>query len=304
MSRITLSRDFAARGFSPDELARMTRDGELVHLRRGAYAEPAGPDQDPRLAHLRLIEATLSQCGSGAVVSHTSAAVVHDLPVWSEHLDRVHLTRDRRGGGRTRRWVCVHGSPLDAADVVETGGWPVTSLARTVVDLGCMLPLVQAVAAGDPALARTNRGEIETVLKGQAGRTGIGRARRAVELLDPRSESAGESFSRIVFHLGGLPRPEPQYHVFTRDGRLVGRSDFGWPEFGVLGEFDGKTKYGRLLRKPGQTAEDVLVEEKRREDRLRALGWIVIRWMWSDLIHPDPLLARLQETFARGQRLA
>src|SRR5918998_74827 len=281
MSRITLSRDFAARGFSPDELARMTRDGELVHLRRGAYAEPAGPDQDPRLAHLRLIEATLSQCGSGAVVSHTSAAVVHDLPVWSEHLDRVHLTRDRRGGGRTRRWVCVHGSPLDAADVVETGGWPVTSLARTVVDLGCMLPLVQAVAAGDPALARRERGEIETVLKGQAGRTGIGRARRAVELLDPRSESAGESFSRIVFHLAGLP----------------------WPEFGVLGEFDGKKKYGRLLRKPGQTAEDVLVEEKRREDRLRALGWIVIRWVWSDLIHPEPLLARLQEAFARGQRL-
>ena len=50
MSRISLSRDLTAGGFSPDDLARMTRAGELVHVRRGAYAEPAG-DLDPRLAH-------------------------------------------------------------------------------------------------------------------------------------------------------------------------------------------------------------------------------------------------------------
>ena len=305
MSRVLLNRDLAAHGVGPDEVARMTRTGELVRLRRGAYAESADPnvDADPRLDHLRLIEATLRQCGPGAVVSHTSAAAMHDLPVWKEQLARVHLTRDRRGGGRTRRWVRVHGAPLDAADVVELTGTPVTSLARTVVDLGCTLPLAQAVAAGDLALTRVDRGEIETVLGGQAGRTGIARARRAVTLLDPRSESAGESFSRVVFHQAGLPVPEPQYAVFTPDGRFVARCDFGWPELGVLGEFDGRKKYGRLLRKPGQTAEDVLVEEKRREDRLRALGWVVIRWMWSDLIHPEPLIAQLHEAFARGQRL-
>ena len=107
-----------------------------------------------------------------------------------------------------------------------------------------------------------------------------------------------------MLQLAGLPRPEPQYTVCTQDGRFVGRCDFGWPDFGVLGEFDGRTKYGRLLRKPEQTAEDVLIDEKRREDRLRAMGWMVIRWMWSDLAHPDPLLARLREAFARGQRLA
>jgi hypothetical protein len=282
----------------------MTKAGELVHLRRGAYAEPADADLEPRLAHLRLIEATLPQCGPGAVLSHTSAAVVHDLPVWRQHLDRVHLTRDRQGGGQTRRWVRVHGAPLDASDVVEDGGRPVTSLARTVVDLGCTVPLTQAVAAGDVALTRIARADLERVLGRSAGRTGVGRARRAVALLDPRSESAGESFSRVVFHLAGLPAPEPQYSVVAPDGRFLGRCDFGWPDFGVVGEFDGKKKYGRLLRKPGQTAEDVLIEEKRREDRIRALGWIVIRWMWSDLTRPEPLLAQLRDGFARGQRLA
>ena len=303
MSRILLSRDLVAAGFGPSELARMIRAGELVHLRRGAYAEPADCDGDPRAAHLRLLEATVPQCGPEAVVSHTSAAVLHELPVWSEHLSRVHLTRDRHGGGRARRWVQVHGVPLPGSDMVELGGFRVTGLARTVVDLGCCLPLTQAVAAGDVALTRVDRAEIIEMLGCHAGRTGVGSARRAVALLDPRSESPGESFSRVIFHLARLPAPEPQFVVFAPDGRFVGRSDFGWPDFGVLGEFDGKAKYGELLRRPGQSAEEVLIAEKQREDRLRELGWVVIRWMWQDLTRPEALIGRLRTAFARGRAL-
>jgi hypothetical protein len=99
------------------------------------------------------------------------------------------------------------------------------------------------------------------------------------------------------------PAPEPQYRVPTPDRRFLGRCDFGWPALGVLAEFDGKKKYGRLLREPGQTAEDVLIEEKRREDRLRALGWIVIRWMWRDLYRPDALITQLRDAFAIGRPL-
>jgi hypothetical protein len=304
MPRITFSRDLAADGFSPGELARMIRAGQLVRLRRGAYAEPTEGELDPRAAHLRLLEATVPQCGPAVVVSHTSAAALHELPVWSEHLSRVHLTRNRHGGGRTRRWVQVHGVPLPESDVVESGGFRATGLARTVVDLGCSLPLAQAVAAGDLALTRINRAEITELLDRHAGRTGIGAARRAVALLDPRSESAGESLSRVVFHLARLPTPELQFSVFTPEGRFVGRSDFGWPDFGVLGEFDGKRKYGELLRKPGQSAEEVLIAEKRREDQLRDAGWVVVRWMWQDLMRPEALIGRLQQAFARGRRLA
>ena len=57
--------------------------------------------------------------------------------------------------------------------------------------------------------------------------------------------------------------------------RLVGRCDFGWPKVKVLGEFDGKKKYGELLRRPGQTAEDVLIDEKRREVRGKWVVWMV-----------------------------
>jgi len=294
MSPITSSRQLAAEGLGPNDLTRMVRSGELVRLRRGAYVDPGDGTLDPRAAHLRLLEATLPHCDPAAVISHTSAAVVHRLPVWDEHLARIHVTRNREGGGRTRRLTQVHGGVLADAEVTDVGGLRVTTTARTVVDVARSLPLVQAVAAGDAALSRVSRTEIEQILADQAGRTGIARARVAVAFLDPRSESAGESFSRVVLHRAGLPRPELQYEVLGLDGRLVGRCDFGWPEFKVLGEFDGKKKYGELLRRPGQTAEDVLIEEKRREDRLRALGWIVIRWMWSDLHRPEALVAQLR----------
>lgn len=294
MSPLISSRDLAADGLSPGDLARMVRAGELIRVRRGAYTGPEDAEPDRRAAHLRLLHATLPQCDPGAVVSHTSAAVVHDLPVWNKQLGRMHVTRDRTGGGRTRRLMQVHCAPLPAVEVADLAGLRVTGLARTVVDLGRSLPLEQAVAAGDAALTRIGRHDLEQALARQAGRHGIGRARRAVALLDPRSESAGESYSRVVFHLAGLPRPEPQYEVFGPDGRLVGRCDFGWPEFRVLGEFDGRKKYSELLRRPGQAAEDVLIDEKRREDRLRALGWTVLRWMWDELYRPEPLLAQLR----------
>jgi hypothetical protein len=304
MSGIRLSRDLAADGFGPGELARMVSAGEMIHLRRGAYAVPVTSQPDPRVAHLQLLEATVPLCDPAAVVSHTSAAALHELPVWGEKLTRVHLTRDRPGGGRTRRWVQIHGLLLPDSDIVELEGFRVTGLARTVVDLGCSLPLTQAVAAGDLALTRIERAEIAEVVGRNAGRTGIGKARRAVALLDARSESAGESFSRVIFHLARLPAPELQFSVFAADGRFVARSDFGWPDFGVLGEFDGKQKYGALLRRPGQTAEEVLIAEKRREDRMRELGWLVIRWMWQDLTRPEPLIGRLRQAFAQAHRPA
>jgi hypothetical protein len=46
----------------------------------------------------------------------------------------------------------------------------------------------------------------------------------------------------------------------------------------------------------------VLWDEKAREDRLRDLGWQVVRWLWEDLQHPERLRERLLRAFARGAR--
>lgn len=72
-----------------------------------------------------------------------------------------------------------------------------------------------------------------------------------------------------------------------------------WEEHQTLGEFDGRVKYGRLLR-PGQRPEDVLWAEKLREDALRDLGWQVVRWTWADLDREGLIADRLHRAFRRS----
>jgi len=62
-------------------------------------------------------------------------------------------------------------------------------------------------------------------------------------------------------------------------------------------------KYGRALR-PGQDLEEVLFEEKRREDEVRSLDLQVVRWISRDLDPPHALLVRLNRAFERGRRAA
>ncbi|MET0693332.1 MAG: hypothetical protein ABWY56_05345, partial [Propionibacteriaceae bacterium] len=78
-------------------------------------------------------------------------------------------------------------------------------------------------------------------------------------------------------------------------------SDFCWEHYRTLGEFDGRVKYGRLL-KPGESVEDVIYREKLREDALRDEIWEMVRWTWADLTSPDALERRLRRAFARGLR--
>jgi hypothetical protein len=287
------------RGHTAADLERLLRDGSLTRLRRGAYAWPDG-DLSPEASHVLLLAATWAQLRAPATVSHVSAAVLHQLPVWTDHLARVHLTRPRTGGGKDGNLLRVHTSALPPDQVVVLGGMSTTSSARTVADLGRTLPLEQAVAAADTA-ARAGLGEeaLSAVLAGCAGWPGIARALLVARLMDGRSESAGESVSRVRMHQAGLPTPVPQFVVHDDRGQFIARCDFGWPDHGVVGEFDGRSKYGRLLR-PGQDVTDVVYREKLREDALRDLDLRMVRWTWPDLYPGDVLADRLRRVLYRG----
>jgi hypothetical protein len=88
--------------------------------------------------------------------------------------------------------------------------------------------------------------------------------------------------------------PELQFPV--RLARSTAYADFGWPRQRTVGEFDGKVKYGRLLR-PGQDAGDAVFGEKVREDAVRAQDWEVVRWTWADLDDFTSTAARIRDRF-------
>lgn len=301
-----LTRELSRRGFAPNEVRRLTSVGELSRVRRGAYVaafpvtEPLDPFTERIRRHRLEILGTVAQLHPRALVSHGSAAVLHALPIFPAAVERVHITRDRSGGGVRRAIVQVHGSPLAPTDANLIDDIPTTSLARTVVDLARTLPYEQAVAIGDQALrAGLDPAALADALEWSRRWRGAPGARRAAGFFDARSESVGESFSRVGFDRDGLPRPELQLEVYDEHGRFVGRTDFGWPALHTLGEFDGREKYLRR-RREAETVTDYLIREKTREDALRSLGWEVVRWMWADLSRPGLIADRLRRAFARG----
>lgn len=78
------------------------------------------------------------------------------------------------------------------------------------------------------------------------------------------------------------------------NGTAVARVDFLFRAQRTIVEFDGAVKY------EGVEGRDALFREKRREDRLRALGYQVVRLTWADLMHPERVRTALLEAFARS----
>jgi hypothetical protein len=296
---LVLRRDAVRDGWSDGELARLVRRGEWTRIRRGAYRDsprPAGPLAQHRLA----VAATLATLQRSAVVSHQSAAVLHGFPLWEVALDRVHVTRRPPGWHDRSRTLCVHVARLRDDEVLQLAGMAVTDPVRTALDLARSQPFEVAVVVLDGALRRglITPDSLADRAFDIAGTRGSRAAARAVAFADGRSESVGESRSRVLLQRLGLPRPVLQREIATSAGRFIGRADFAWERQRVVGEFDGRVKYGRF-RRPGEDAGDAVFREKRREDAIRDEGWSVVRWTWSDLTDPTGLAGRLRRALDR-----
>ena len=286
-------------GWTDDELGRMVRTGQLDRLRRGAYVSGLLP-RDVAIRHRLLVQATVAGLRRSAVVSHQSAAVLHGLPLWGVPLARVHVTRPPRASTDVTSTLHCHVAAIRDDEVVEIGGMQVTNVVRTMLDLARSLPHEVAVVALDGALfaRRASHADLRMRLMDMVGSPGSRSAARAIAFADGRSESVGESRSRVILHRWGLSPTDLQFEVCREDGAEVGRTDFVWEDRSKVGEFDGRIKYGRLL-KPGQSPGDAVFEEKRREDEIRDLGWGVVRWVWDDLRVPHLFAARVRRSLGR-----
>jgi hypothetical protein len=256
------------------QVARLSRD---TYLPRALSGDLAG-----RLA------AVLLTAPPGAVVSHLSAADVWGIQVpFRDRADhRVHLTVPAGSGAESRVDRRLYRLPVTDTDAVRRWSMPVTTPARTWRDLAGILEPPALLAVTDQFVnGLAGRQELrEALLRRPRGR-GCARARRVLPLADPRAESPMESVLRWLVHQAGLPVPELQFAVRDGGGVFLGRADFAWPDRRVLVEFDGDVHRER----------DVFVKDLRRQNRLIAAGWTVLRFTSADVLgRPEEVLTEIR----------
>jgi hypothetical protein len=261
--------------------------GALLRLAPGRYVDAdRWRRADARTRHLARIDGIDDRIARRLIVSHVSALAVHGLPWSGEFPDVVDVIDPRRDTAQSLRLLRKHPGKGRTTRIVHTSsGRPVTDVLGTVVDIALTCELRRSVPALDVALQRgTDRAALRAELHTRSAVHGRDRARFAIDFADQRSGSVGESVARVALDEVGAPRPALQ--VDFRDGAgFVARVDFWFPDQGVVLEFDGVAKYrDPALRAAGLTAEDVLLQEKRREDRLRRVQDVrqVGRFGWPE----------------------
>lgn len=274
-------------GLSAPDIAGLVSTGRLHRLRRGVYSHEV--EDDAVLRHHALITATRLAVDDSCVVSHTSAGVLHGLPVRREALTQVTMTRASPGHADRSSHLIMRDTRITEEEIDRDGEGPTTTLARTVADIARTEKAPWGVVAVDAALrAGLDAGDLDAALRVHPRLHGLRGARAVAAFGSALSESPAESISRWNMAIAGLPAPVLQHEFFDEQGEFIARADFFWPDHGLVGEVDGKVKYGELLR-PGQTAEDAVMQEKRREGRLRAQGLYLERWGWDVATSPTRL---------------
>ncbi|WP_156463573.1 hypothetical protein [Curtobacterium sp. Leaf183] len=305
--QVPLFRTSSHRPDESDRIRQRAAAGELTRIGRGLFVDTAAW-QPLRSAeqHRVRIEAVADRIRPDRVLSHVSAAVVLAVPLVTDPPDRVHLTTPGADGRTTNATFIVHADldPTGDRSTVRTSdGLRTHGPERVAADLALTFPLVDAVVALDDLLRRgTDRARVRESIE-RRGPKGRRRALTAVDLADPESGSPGESVLRVRFDQLGTERPVLQ-HRFRQAGWPDIVVDFWFPAAGVVVEFDGEVKYRDGRMRAGRSVEDVVVAEKHREDRLRAMPGVraVVRLTWSDLWDEGLLRAALRRAGVRMRR--
>jgi hypothetical protein len=294
------TRDAADLGVDQHRLAQLVARGTLVRVRAGVYVDGATHRAaEPVARHLLEVRAVAALLGPAYAVSHLSAVGVHGLPVLRRDLGHLELSPIGTGKPRRDGHVRVH-VPVPASAVSRVGAVAVVEPAVAVVQAAASSGLRAGVIAADAAMARraVTRESLERALDEIPLGRGRPEAALAVGFADERSESPGESWARLLFSQLGLPDMEPQAVLCDGTGRFVARVDFLDHEHRLVIEFDGAVKYGGA----GAAGRAALVAEKRREDEIRRLGYVVLRFTWSDLLDPARLSRLVRDAQQLGRR--
>lgn len=229
--------------------------------------------------------------GPAAVVSHRAAASMWLLE--GLHLDHPELTVPRGKRHREHGSVVIHRNQLERIDVTRIGCIPVTTPARTLIDLAAVVHRDLLEEALDDALRRrlVTIARVERrleVIRGQGGRRGV---RVIGALLDERKGIAvpESRFETRLFRLirrAGLPLPVPQYVVRDDAGRFVARPDFVYPAARLAIEAESRLHH--------ELERDVARDQHRR-NALMLIGWRILHVRWEELVeHPERIVEQVR----------
>ena len=266
-------------------LVRRIRDKQVVRVWHGVYAQHP-PSTIDRLTALDLVS------GTSIVACMHTAAELHGFA--TENDRRIHIL-DPGVRMRPSSELMVHqriGAPLK-----RIHGRLATAPAWTAVELARTLRRPRALAVLDAVLFRRccAAADLRAAIDEQKGRRGIVKVRELIEYVDARSESPLESEARLVFIDGGLPRPELQYEIVDRCGKLW-RVDFAWPEATVVAEYESMEWHA---------TPEALRHDRMKVARLQECGWTVIPMVVDDVRrYPLDLVARISTHLDRGTALA
>jgi len=280
MTRESLERD----RWKERDIARALQDGTLLRLQRNRYV--FGSEWEalwPESRHRIEVAAAFGEMRKGAAAaSYESAGAVWGLALYRHVPDAVHLTTPQGVHVSSRAGLRRHGDHLPDDDVVVHLGVRCTTLDRTVFDLARSLSFEAAVAVVDAGLRRAafdgRRYDLDAAEEWRdrmlaraargAGLRGVRQAVAAITFADGRAESPAESVGRVQLARLGFDRIRLQTRVPGPDGREF-RIDIEIEDAAAFLEIDGMTKYRDEAMRSGRTLDEVLLDEKRREDWIR-----------------------------------
>jgi hypothetical protein len=304
--QVFLRRHALAHGYDDKDLRTAMRAGVISRVRHGAYVPAqvwAGADDLTR--HRLRAHAVLRSHDSRLALSHTSAAVEHGLRLYRPDLRRIHVTSLDGSIARSTPEITYHTGSCRDDDLRLVNDQLVIEPIRAGIEAASLSGVDEGVVVLDSVID-LKMGTLDDIHRRFRELTGQPYCRKlqvVVRLVREGANSMAESLGRQLMWRQHLPEPVLQFEVYDEHGVLVGRCDWAWPEYGLLGEFDGIQKYTRL-RREGESIEETIVREKTREDALRELtGWLMVRIIWRELFTPAVTAARIRAQLQRGARL-
>ena len=280
---VVSSQQLAECGLSSHAIATRLRHGTLQRIHRGVYAVGCGP----LTLEARFVAAVLA-CARAAFLSHFSAAALLCMLAWEERLVEVIVvggTTARRPGLRVHR-----ARALDPRDVDRRHGIPVTSPARTLLDLaGVLSPRVlRRVVRQALGERRVSEAQLVDVLTRANGHRG---ARTLADLVAAGpAPTRSELEDALLDLVRGAGLPEPQVnHALVLGGRRV-VPDLRWPRQRLVVEADGAAWHDNRVARTADAERQALLE---------AHGERVLRVTWQQTTRqPQQTLARIRAALA------